>query len=188
MRSLRSPYVVKARLTKRSLSQTVTMSITHLTSTSHLSQILSSSPASKLSVIDFHATWCGPCHAIAPKFEALSRQYPNVNFFKCDVDQAKDVALKYNVKAMPTFILLKGTSQVDQVQGADRSGLESAVSRHAGGSSSSAFGGKGQTLGGSSPNTIQIKNPLPEVAAMDPQVKLFIGMLGAYLFFWYFFS
>lgn len=43
---------------------------------------------------------CGPCHAIAPKFEALSREYKNVNFLKCDVDAAADVASQYRVSAM----------------------------------------------------------------------------------------
>ncbi|KAF8975383.1 thioredoxin-like protein, partial [Cyathus striatus] len=51
-------------------------------------------------VIDFHATWCGPCHAIAPTFEALSKQHKNVNFLKCDVDAARDVASLYSVSAM----------------------------------------------------------------------------------------
>jgi thiol-disulfide isomerase/thioredoxin len=68
-------------------------------------------------VIDFHATWsvpnahreqksmltmirCGPCHAIAPHFEALSKKHTNVNFLKCDVDEAKEVASLYKVTAM----------------------------------------------------------------------------------------
>ena len=44
------------------------------------------------------STRCGPCHAIAPAFEALAKQYPNV--VKCDVDAAKDVASTYRVSAM----------------------------------------------------------------------------------------
>ena len=43
---------------------------------------------------------CGPCHQIAPVFEAFSKQYPNVNFLKCDVDAAKAVSSKYKVTAM----------------------------------------------------------------------------------------
>jgi len=43
---------------------------------------------------------CGPCHTIAPAFEALSKQYANVNFLKCDVDAARDVAGRYTVSAM----------------------------------------------------------------------------------------
>ena len=43
---------------------------------------------------------CGPCHAIAPKFESLAKEYKNVNFVKCDVDAATDVASEYKVTAM----------------------------------------------------------------------------------------
>ena len=43
---------------------------------------------------------CGPCHAIAPKFESLAKEYKNVNFLKCDVDAAQDVAQEYKVSAM----------------------------------------------------------------------------------------
>lgn len=84
---------------------------------------------------------CGPCHAIAPTFEALSRQYENVNFLKCDVEAARDVASIYRVSAMsvifvpvwywtnelknasllrPTFVFLKGSTKVDQVRGANK--------------------------------------------------------------------
>jgi thiol-disulfide isomerase/thioredoxin len=46
---------------------------------------------------------CGPCHAIAPAFEALSRQYTTVNFLKCDVDAAADVSGAYSISAMYAF-------------------------------------------------------------------------------------
>ena len=82
-----------------------------------LSELTSSSLNQQ--VVDFHATWsvflkmsdqmctgnehlcrCGPCHAIAPAYEALSKQYLSVNFLKCDVDAAQDVARRYAVSAM----------------------------------------------------------------------------------------
>ncbi|KAI3622364.1 hypothetical protein WG66_015728 [Moniliophthora roreri] len=163
------------------------MSITHITSLDQLKGILGKSN-DKLSVIDFHATWCGPCHAIAPIFESLAKQYTNVNFLKCDVDAAKDVAGEYRVSAMPTFIFLKGSSKVDQVRGADKAALGDALRRHSSGSGS--FSGKGHTLGGGS-------TPAAPVAAagggdlttkfnnLDPQVRVLIYLLGAYLLFWY---
>ena len=80
---------------------------------------------------------CGPCHMIAPTFESFASQYKNVNFLKCDVDAAKDVASTYSVSAMfvhlclshvsayhilyrPTFIFLKGSTKVDLVRGANK--------------------------------------------------------------------
>lgn len=166
------------------------MSITHLASLSELEGILSKSK-DKLSVIDFHATWCGPCHAIAPTFEALAKQYKNVNFLKCDVDAAKEVASRYAVSAMPTFIFLKGGVKVDQVRGADRTALENAVRKHAGTSSAGVFTGKGQTLGGgpAPASAADVKDTFTQATAqvtnLDPQVKVLLGLIGAYLLFWY---
>ncbi|EIN13911.1 thioredoxin-domain-containing protein [Punctularia strigosozonata HHB-11173 SS5] len=165
------------------------MSITHLTSVSQLDGILSKS-SGKLSVIDFHATWCGPCHMIAPVFEALAKQYPNVNFLKCDVDAARDVASLYRISAMPTFVFLKGSIKVDEIQGANRSALQAAVAKHSTGSpsSSSAFSGKGQTLGSSSstPSYVPVPRDLVNGASsIDPQVKILLALLGAYFVFWY---
>ncbi|KDR85488.1 hypothetical protein GALMADRAFT_234390 [Galerina marginata CBS 339.88] len=170
------------------------MSITHLTSLSQLNGILSKSKE-KLSVIDFHATWCGPCHAIAPTFEALSKQYPTVNFLKCDVDAVPDVAQKYTVAVMPTFIFLKGSTKVDQIKGADKSILTNTIRKHATTSAgpSGAFSGKGQTLGGSpaAPDVAgDIKETLDKATAgfsqIDPQMKILLGLLGLYFMFWYF--
>ncbi|KZS92880.1 thioredoxin-domain-containing protein [Sistotremastrum niveocremeum HHB9708] len=163
------------------------MSITHLTSTSHLNSLLAKS-SDKLSVIDFHAEWCGPCHQIAPAFEALSRRYKDVNFFKCDVDKVPDVAQLYRISAMPTFIFLKGSTKVDQVRGADRASLESAVAKYSTSSSGSgpAFSGKGQTLGGSVPSAP--KEHAEAIINLDPQAKLLLGLVGAYLVYWLFLS
>jgi len=159
------------------------MAITHITSLSQLDAILNKSPT-KLTVIDFHATWCGPCHTIAPAFEALSKQYANVNFLKCDVDAARDVAGRYTVSAMPTFVFLKGQTKVDQVRGANKAAIESALQKHSSGSASAAFAGRGQSLGGSSgaPPPPRLEAPLVN---LDPQVKKLLYFFGAYLLFWY---
>ncbi|KXN88813.1 Peptide-N(4)-(N-acetyl-beta-glucosaminyl)asparagine amidase [Leucoagaricus sp. SymC.cos] len=165
------------------------MPITHVGSVSQLNKILSASEE-KLSVIDFHATWCGPCHMIAPTFEALSKKYTNVNFLKCDVDAARDVASMYSVSAMPTFIFLKGSIKVDQVQGADRNTLESTLRKHA--TSTTAFSGTGRTLGGDPAPTDLGRSARDaagkaqgKVTNLDPQLKVFLGLIGAYFVFWY---
>ncbi|KAF8482044.1 thioredoxin-domain-containing protein [Russula ochroleuca] len=163
------------------------MAITHITSLAQLDGILDKS--AKLTVIDFHASWCGPCHAIAPAYEALSKQYANVNFLKCDVDAAQDVAGRYSISAMPTFVFLKGQTKVDQVRGANKAALENALRKHSSGSTSTsaAFSGRGQSLGGSSAAPPPSGNDGSEAPLinLDPQVKKLLYFFGAYLLFWY---
>ncbi|KAL7285546.1 thioredoxin-like protein [Trametes coccinea BRFM310] len=161
------------------------MSVSHVDSATQLDGILSKSK-DKLSVIDFHATWCGPCHMIAPTYEALAKQYPSVNFLKCDVDQAKDVAARYRVTAMPTFVFLKGTNEVERIRGANKPALESAVRRHAAGPSSGAFSGQGHTLGGGPSSTgSEGGGGVVAFQRLDPQVKVFLCLLGGYILLWW---
>lgn len=90
------------------------------------SQILKAQDG-KVKIVDFYATWCGPCKAIAPMIEKWStNQYAdaNVDFFKVDVDAVGDVARAQEVSAMPTFIIFKDGQRVDQVIGADLRGLK----------------------------------------------------------------
>ncbi|KAE8632694.1 hypothetical protein XENTR_v10001638 [Xenopus tropicalis] len=66
----------------------------------------------KLVVVDFTATWCGPCKMISPVFEKLSVENPDVVFIKVDVDDAQDVAAHCDVKCMPTFHFYKNGQKV----------------------------------------------------------------------------
>ncbi|CAH2293996.1 thioredoxin [Pelobates cultripes] len=81
----------------------------------------------KLVVVDFTATWCGPCKMIAPFFEKLSQQYPNVVFLKVDVDDAQDVAAHCDIKCMPTFHFYKNNEKVHEFSGANQASLEQKV-------------------------------------------------------------
>ena len=80
-------------------------------------------------VIDFYATWCGPCKAISPFFEKLKGEYSDkVNFVSIDVDQDTETAMKYSVSAMPTFVFLDADgNEIKRIVGADPEGLSSAV-------------------------------------------------------------
>lgn len=73
----------------------------------------------KVAVVDFYATWCGPCKAIAPIFEALAEKVPEVQFARVDVDRAEAVAAEYGITAMPTILFFLGGEKVDTVVGAN---------------------------------------------------------------------
>lgn len=81
----------------------------------------------KLVVIDFYATWCGPCKMIAPKIEELASEFSDVVFLKVDVDESEDIAMKYNIASMPTFIFIKSSETVHQFSGANYDKLKDAV-------------------------------------------------------------
>ena len=71
----------------------------------------------KLCVVDFWATWCGPCRMVAPKIEAMSSEFPEVNFHKVDVDENEEAAADAGIKAMPTFKLYKAGKEVAELVG-----------------------------------------------------------------------
>ena len=84
----------------------------------------------KLIIVDFTASWCGPCRYIAPKFAELSNQYQNVLFLKVDVDEVPKLPQIYEVAAFPTFKYLKNSKVVDKLEGADPGTLEDLIKKH----------------------------------------------------------
>ena len=62
-------------------------------------------------VVDFYATWCGPCKMFGPIFEEVSEDN-NINFVKLDVDKNDDIARKYGVMTIPTVILFDNGEEV----------------------------------------------------------------------------
>ena len=73
----------------------------------------------ELCIIDFTATWCGPCKKIAPLFQELSREHRHIAFIKIDVDQFDTIVKKYNIMSMPTFVCLRNGTVVKQFKGAN---------------------------------------------------------------------
>ena len=59
-------------------------------------------------VIDFHATWCGPCKVLSPILDELSNEVEGVEFVKLDVDQYPEIAGANGVMGVPTVVMLKG--------------------------------------------------------------------------------
>ena len=81
----------------------------------------------KLVVVDFTATWCGPCRIIAPIFAELAKTFTNAVFLKVDVDELQTVSQEWKVEAMPTFIFLKAGQVVDRIVGANKEELQKKV-------------------------------------------------------------
>ncbi len=80
-------------------------------------------------VIDFYATWCGPCKAIAPVFDVLKGEYgEKINFVSVDVDADNETARRYGIEAMPTFVILDSEGkEIRRIVGADAEALSAAV-------------------------------------------------------------
>ena len=67
-------------------------------------------------VVDFYATWCGPCKMFGPIFEEVANE-KNINFVKLDVDKYGDIARKYGVMSIPTIILFNDGKEVKRHTG-----------------------------------------------------------------------
>lgn len=70
-------------------------------------------------VVDFWATWCGPCRMLAPVVEELAGEYEGRAVIgKCNVDEAQDVPMQYGIRNIPTLLFFKNGELVDKVVGA----------------------------------------------------------------------
>lgn len=86
----------------------------------------------QLSVVDFWAEWCGPCRAIGPVVEELSKEYAGkVNIGKVNVDQNPQVSMQYGITSIPAILFIKGGQIVDKQIGAvPRAVLEKKIQAH----------------------------------------------------------
>ncbi|CAN8270244.1 unnamed protein product [Cochlearia groenlandica] len=86
--------------------------------------------ASRLMILYFTATWCGPCRYMSPLYSTLATQHPRVVFLKVDIDEANEVAAAWNISSVPTFCFIRDGKEVDKVVGADKGSLEQKITQH----------------------------------------------------------
>ena len=86
----------------------------------------------RLTIVDFWATWCGPCRMIAPVLDQLATEYEGkMKVTKLDVDANIKTGSRFNVRSIPTLLFFKGGKVVDQMIGAaPKTNIEAKVQQH----------------------------------------------------------
>lgn len=80
--------------------------------------------------VDFYADWCGPCKATAPIIDELAEEMKDVKFVKVNVDENQDLAGKYSVFSIPTFMVFEGGEVKNQFVGAhSKEGFEAEIKK-----------------------------------------------------------
>ena len=89
-----------------------------------------------LAIVDFWATWCGPCRMVAPILDQLATEYEGqVKVTKLDVDANIKTGSRFNVRSIPTLLFFKGGKVVDQIIGAvPKTQIEAKLQKHSSGS------------------------------------------------------
>lgn len=68
-------------------------------------------------VVDFYASWCGPCKQMKPVLEALAKDFNNVIFLKINIEQFSQISDLYNIRSIPTLIFFRKGAQVTRTTG-----------------------------------------------------------------------
>ena len=69
-------------------------------------------------VVDFFATWCGPCKMLAPVFQEVANEFEGkVKFYKIDIDESLDIARQFSVSTVPTVIIFKNGEPLERLVG-----------------------------------------------------------------------
>ncbi|GLD95396.1 hypothetical protein PINS_up004040 [Pythium insidiosum] len=123
----------------------------------------------KLVVVDFSATWCGPCQFIKPTYEQYSRQYSDVVFLGVDEAQNRSLISALGVRGFPTFHFYVSQRKVDELVGADANALRQKIEQWRQ-SAFNPFASPGMTLGGGGA-------PVSDAEAREARLRRFNNQL-----------
>lgn len=71
----------------------------------------------KLVLIDFFATWCGPCKMMAPVYDEIANEVEGVSYFKVDTDNSPNLTKKFGIMTVPTFLVMKNNKEESRLIG-----------------------------------------------------------------------
>ena len=91
------------------------MAVLHLTKENFESEVLKSD---KKVLVDFWATWCGPCQMVSPIIEELGEELTDVKVCKVDVDKEPEISIQYNIMSIPTLIVFENSEIANKTIGA----------------------------------------------------------------------
>ena len=90
------------------------MEILSVTSANFEKEVINSD---KIVLIDFYADWCGPCKAYSPIVESVATENEDIKVVKINVDNAQDIAIKYQVMSIPTTVVIKNGQEINSAVG-----------------------------------------------------------------------
>ncbi len=71
----------------------------------------------KTVLVDFYAEWCGPCKMLSPIIDEIAKENPDIKVVKVNVDEAQDLAMRYQVMSIPTLVIIKNGQQINKSVG-----------------------------------------------------------------------